>query len=382
MLIIHIFLKAPLNLARIFMKQYTSFQKKVNNFVMDVTMKKLHFGIVGVGNIAPLHALAIQALPEVELLAVVTRNAERGQAFVEEYGGVWQADYAELLQRPDVDAVAICTPHDLHAPMTIAAAQAGKHVLCEKPMARTTAECDEMLEACDRAGVMLGVVFQSRFEPLSLQLKRLIDEGTLGRIVWNSANTIWYRTDDYYRSGPWRGTWEHEGGGVLINQAIHAIDLMLWLTGMPDRVVAQTRTLNHAIEVEDGALAMLEYADKRLGLIQATTAAYPGYAERLEVYGTRGSAIYHKSEGRLEWHLLDPREDHVLGANISSGAANPMDITAAGHAAVFQDFTEAVRQGRRPLIDGHEGRRSVQLVEAIYRSARSGGAISLSLKAP
>ncbi len=344
---------------------------------MDVTMNVLHFGIVGVGNIASLHALAIQSLPEAELVAVATRDPERGKTFVEKYGGVWQADYAELLQRPDVDVVAICAPHDLHAPMTIAAAQAGKHVLCEKPMARTTAECDAMIEVCDRAGVTLGVVFQSRFEPLSLQLKRLIDEGTLGRIVWSSANTIWYRTDDYYRSGPWRGTWAHGGGGVLINQAIHAIDLMLWLTGMPDRVTAQTRTLNHAIEVEDGAMAVLEYADNRLGLIQATTAAYPGYAERLEVYGTRGSAIYHKGAGRLEWHLLDPHEDHVLEANISSGAANPMDITAVSHAAVFQDFADAVRQRRPPLIDGHEGRRSVQMVEAIYQSARSGGVVTL-----
>jgi UDP-N-acetyl-2-amino-2-deoxyglucuronate dehydrogenase len=359
------------------MKQYTSFQKKVNNFVMDVTMKRLHFGIVGVGNIAPLHALAIRGLPEAELVAVATRDSERGRAFTKKYGGVWQADYADLLQQPDVDVVVICTPHDLHAPMTIAAAQAGKHVLCEKPMARTMAECDTMVAACDRAGVTLGVVFQSRFEALSLQLKRLIDEGTLGRIMWNSANTIWYRTNDYYSSGPWRGTWAHEGGGVLINQAIHAIDLMLWLTGMPDQVAAQTRTLNHTIEVEDGAIATLAYGENRLGLIQATTVAYPGYAERLEVYGTCGSAIYHKGEGRLEWHLLDPREDHVLETNISSGAANPMDISAAGHAAVFQDFAEAIRQGRRPLIDGLEGRRSVQVVEAIYQSARSGGAVTL-----
>ena len=366
-----------MKLARIFMKQYTCFQKKVNHFVMDVTMKKLHFGIVGVGNIAPLHVAAIQAVPDAELVAVATRDAERGRAFTQKYGGFWQADYTELLQRPDVDVVAICTPHDLHAPMAIAAAQAGKHVLCEKPMARTTAECDAMIAACERAGITLGVVFQSRFEPLSLHLKRLIDEGALGRIVWNSANTIWYRTDDYYRSGPWRGTWAHEGGGVLINQAIHAIDLMLWLTGMPDRVAAQTRTLNHAIEVEDGAIAVLEYADNRLGLIQATTAAYPGYTERIEVYGTRGSAIYHKGEGRLEWHLLDPREDHVLEANISSGAANPMDITAAGHAAVYQDFAEAIRAGRRPVIDGTEGRRSVQVVESIYQSARSSGSVTL-----
>jgi UDP-N-acetyl-2-amino-2-deoxyglucuronate dehydrogenase len=365
-----VFPKEFLKLAPIFMKQYNPFQEKVNTFVIDVTMKRLRFGIIGVGNIAPLHAQAIQAVPEAELVAVATRNAVRGQAFVEKYGGQWQPDYLDLLRRTDVDIVTICTPHDLHAPMTSAAAKAGKHVLCEKPMARTTAECDAMIEACERAGVTLGVVFQSRFEPLSLQLKRLIDDGTLGRLVWNSANTIWYRSDDYYRSGPWRGTWAHEGGGVLINQAIHAIDLMVWLTGMPDRVVAQTRTLNHAIEVEDGALAILEYADNRLGLIQATTAAYPGYAERIEVYGTRGSAIYHKGEGRLEWHLIDPREDHVLETNISSGAANPMDITAAGHIAMFQDFAEAVRQGRHPSIDGAEGRRSVAVVEAIYQSER------------
>jgi predicted dehydrogenase len=198
--------------------------------------------------------------------------------------------------------------------------------------------------------------------------------------LWSSVNTIWYRSDNYYRSGPWRGTWAHEGGGVLINQAIHAIDLMLWLTGRPDRVAAQTRTLNHAIEVEDGAIATLEYIDNRLSLIQATTVAYPGYAERLEVYGTRGSAIYHKGEGRLEWHLSDPREDHVLEANISSGAANPMDITTAGHTAVFRDFAEAIRQGRRSSIDGREGRRSVEVVEAIYRAARSGSRVSLPLK--
>ena len=341
-------------------------------------MKRLHFGIVGVGNIARLHAQAIAALSDAELVAVATRNAEHGQAFAVKYGGQWLPDYAELLRRPEVDVVAICTPHDLHAPMTIAAAQACKHVLCEKPLARTTAECDAMIAACDRAVVTLGVVFQSRFEPLSQQLKSLIDEGALGRILWSSANTIWYRGDDYYRSKPWRGTREHEGGGVLINQAIHAIDLMLWLTGMPERVAAQTRTLHHPIEVEDGAIAILEYADNRLGLIQATTAAYPGFAERLEVYGTRGSAIYHKGEGRLEWHLLDPREDHLLEANVSSGEANPMDITAAGHAAVIQDFVEAIRQGRHSSIPGAEGRRSVEVVEALYRAARSGGTISVA----
>jgi UDP-N-acetyl-2-amino-2-deoxyglucuronate dehydrogenase len=343
-------------------------------------MSPLKFGIVGLGNIAPVHAAAIKGTPGAELVAVATRSLERGRAFTAEHGGTWHADYRELLARGDVDVVTVCTPHDLHAPMTLDAAAAGKHVLCEKPMARTTAECDAMIAACEQAGVTLGVIFQSRFESLSRQLKAALEADRLGRLLWVSANTVWHRTDEYYRSGPWRGTWAHEGGGVLINQAIHAIDLMVWLAGTPARVTAQTRMLNHQIEVEDAGLAILEYADGRLGLIQATTVAFPGYPERLEFFGSRGSAVYHKGQGRLEWHLADPREDRVDESGASSGAARPMDITAAAHTAQFQDFVEAIRERRRPAVDGLEGRRSVELVEAIYRSARENAPVSLPSK--
>jgi predicted dehydrogenase len=331
----------------------------------------LRFGIIGVGNIAPHHAVAIKNTAGAELVAVATRNPERGNAFVQEHGGTFYADYRDVLARADVNAVAICTPHDLHAPMTIDAARAGKHVLCEKPMARTVAECDAMIAACERAGVTLGVLFQMRFDPLARKLKALIDDGKLGRLIWTTTNALWYRSDEYYRSGAWRGTWEHEGGGVLINQAIHVIDLMLWLTGMPTRVNAQMRTLNHSIEVEDSAVAILEYADNRLGLIQATVAAYPGYPERIEVGGTRGSAVYHRGEARLEWHLADPREDGEERAEVSSGASAPMNINAAGHIAAFQDFAAAVREQRAPFVNGREGRQSIALVQAIYDSARA-----------
>ncbi len=337
----------------------------------------LRFALVGVGSIAPLHARAIRNTPGAELVAVATRDEGRGRAFVAEHGGTWFADYRQLLAQAGADAVSLCTPHDLHAPMTVAASAAGLHVLCEKPMARSVAECDAMIEACARAGVTLGVVFQSRFERLSISLKRALDEGRFGRLLWASANTLWYRTDAYYSSGPWRGTWAHEGGGVLINQAIHGIDLLIWLAGLPERVTAKVRTLNHAIEVEDAGLALLEYADGRIGLIQATTAAFPGYPERLEFFGNRGSAVYHKGQGRLEWHLLDPLEDGLEEAEVSSGAMHPMDITAAGHTAVFCDFVAAVREKRAPLVDGHAGRQSVALVEAIYRSASSGSSVAL-----
>ena len=165
---------------------------------------------------------------------------------------------------------------------------------------------------------------------------------------------------------------------MLINQAIHAIDLLIWLAGMPVSVTARTRTLNHTIEVEDAALALLDYADGRLGLIQATTAAFPGYPERLEFFGSRGSAVYHKGQARLEWHLADPGEDRIDEAEVSSGAARPMDITAAGHTALFNDFVAATREKRAPQVDGHTGRQSVALVEAIYRSAASGNTVALA----
>lgn len=331
----------------------------------------MRFAIIGIGNIAPIHAAAIRGVSG-ELVAVATRDESRGRAFAAEHSATWYADYEALLERARPDVVAICTPHDLHAPMTLAAARAGVHVLCEKPMARSVAECDEMIAACEHAGVKLGVAFQGRFEPLSVKLKAALDAGRLGRLLWASANTLWHRTDAYYRSGSWRGTWAHEGGGVLINQAIHAIDLLIWLAGLPEQVTARIRTLNHAIEVEDAALAILEYADGRLGLIQATTIAHPGFPERLEFFGAAGSVVYNKGLARLDWRLAEPPQEFTEEGEVSSGAARPMDINAAGHTALYADVLAAIRDGRAPLVDGHEGRKSLSLVEAIYHSGQDG----------
>lgn len=340
----------------------------------------LKFGIVGAGNIAPVHAIAVTSIAGAELVAVADSNPERCRAITEKHGGTPYTDYHDLLARSDVDVVTICLPHYLHAPITIEAAAAGKHVMCEKPMAISLAQCDAMIAACEKAGVMLGVIFQGRFEPLVLQLKTAIDSGELGQLLWVSANTFWHRTDEYYRSGDWRGTWAHEGGGVLINQAIHAIDLLLWLAGVPSRVTAQIRTLNHQIEVEDCALASLQYKNGQLGLIQATSFSIPGYPERLEFYGTQGSAIYHKGQGRLEWHFRDAYKDHTDSSEGSSGAARPMDILPTAHIAQFKDFVQAINGNRAPSITGQDGRLSIELVEAIYRSSRKNASIELPLQ--
>jgi UDP-N-acetyl-2-amino-2-deoxyglucuronate dehydrogenase len=339
----------------------------------------LRFGIIGAGNIAPVHAVAINSIEGAELLAVADSNPERGQVLADKFGGTPYTDYHDLLARSDVDAVTICLPPYLHAPVTLDAAAAGKHVLCEKPMAISLAECDAMIAACEKAGVTLGVVFQGRFEPLALQLKTAIDSGELGQLLWVSANTFWHRTDAYYRSGDWRGILAKEGGGVLMNQAIHAVDLLLWLAGTPARVTAQIRTLNHKIEIEDCAFASMEYENGKLGVIQATTISIPGYPERLEFYGTQGSAIYHKGQGRLEWHFLDVDEDHTDSSEASNGAARPMDILPTAHIVQFKDFVKAIKEKRPPAITGQDGRHSIELIKAIYRSSQKNTPIALPL---
>ena len=345
-------------------------------------MRALRFGIIGLGNVAPMHAEAIGLTEGAELVAVADSDRERGAAFGARYRVRCHARYQDLLACDDVDAVCICTPHDLHSPMTIEAAQTGKHVLCEKPMARNLAECDRMIAACERAGVTLAVVFPVRSEPLAAKLKAAIDGGELGRLLWASANTLWYRSAEYYRSAAWRGTWEHEGGGVLINQGIHGLDLLLWTAGMPVAVTSRMRTLDHAVEVEDAALAVLEYGDGGLGLVQATTVAYPGFPEYFEYFGSAGSAVYRKGEGRLEWHLARPPHDRVDETEAAGGAAaSPTAFTAAAHTRVVRDFVAGIREGRRPMVDGAEARRSIELVEAIYRSARRQTCIELPLAA-
>lgn len=340
----------------------------------------LRFGIIGLGNIAPFHAIAARAVPGGQLVAVATRTEAKARKFQAEHDAqVYYTDYRRLLERPDIDVVTICTPHYLHAHMTLEAAAAGKHVLVEKPMAITVEEADRMIAACQEAGVKLGVVFQSRFDPLAHKLKEALDEGLLGKLLLASTTMKWYRTDEYYRSGEWRGTWAQEGGGALINQAIHCIDLLRWMAGPVKTITGHMATLAHDIEVEDVAFAILEYESGALGMIEGTTVAYPGFAERLEFSATNGSVIYDKGNGKLHWYLKDPPQERVDESKTASGAAQPMDISVEGHVKLFRDFAEAIRKDREPAVDGYEGRHSLEIVQAIYRSAREGITVHLPL---
>jgi predicted dehydrogenase len=269
-----------------------------------------------------------------------------------------------------MDLVIIGSPSGLHARQGIAAAEQGLHVLTEKPIDISTRSADELIEVADRARVKLGVIFQDRMKPHIRQWKDWIDHGLLGKPLLVDARVKWYRPPEYYRNSRWRGTLELDGGGALINQGIHTIDLLLWLLGEVSRVQAQTATELHSIEAEDTATAILEFSSGTLGLFHATTAAYPGYPRRVEISGTEGTVILEHDQiiaadlrkAPDEGARVAPRDE-----NQSASSATVSDFR--GHQAVIEDFLSAIQKNTLPACDGREGRRSLALVEAIYRAA-------------
>lgn len=284
---------------------------------------------------------------------------------------------AELLARPEIDVVCLCTPSGQHAEQAIAAAEAGKHVLVEKPMALSLAGAEAMLKACDRAGVKLGVVFQRRTEPLFKQIRAALQGGDLGDLTLGVVTMPYHRPQAYYDQADWRGTWRLDGGGVLMNQGIHIVDLLVWYMGDPVEVKAYAQTLQRDIEVEDTLAATLHFANGAMATLTATTTASPGFPYRLELYGTNGGI---QVEGEIvnRWELADPGKATVerpaTGRAASAGAgSDPRGIAPTSHIAICRDFIEAIRQDRPPLIDGREGRRSLAAVLAIYEAAGVGG---------
>jgi predicted dehydrogenase len=335
--------------------------------------------IVGAGMVARYHAQAIAATPGARLVAVSRSDASRAAAAAAEFGVPCETDYAALLARPDVDAVCICTPSGAHAVQTIAAARAGKHVLVEKPMALTTADADAMIVACAQSGVRLGVALQRRTEPAYQAVHAAVANGSLGSPVLGLALIPYHRTQAYYDSAPWRGTWAEDGGGALMNQGIHIADLLVWFMGDVEEVQARTATVSHAIEVEDDLTASLRFKSGALGSILATTAAAPGFPHRVEVYGTRGG-VQLEAEAVVRWEgEAAPAIDASLrpGAAAAGAGSSPTGLAPTGHARILADFVAAIREGRAPLVPGEEGRRSLALVLAVYEAARSATAVRI-----
>jgi UDP-N-acetyl-2-amino-2-deoxyglucuronate dehydrogenase len=331
-----------------------------------------HVGLIGGGNISETHARGARAIPSVEIAAIYGTNSEKVQKLCREYGGTSYTDFAGFLAHRPLELVIIGSPSGLHAAQGIAAAKQGFHVLTEKPIDTDTSRADELIETAKQSGVKLGVIFQDRMKPHIRQLKDWIDRGLLGKLFLADARVKWYRPPEYYSNSRWRGTLELDGGGALINQGVHTIDLLLWLLGDVSRVLAHTATQLHSIEAEDTAIAILEFSSGTLGIFQATTAAYPGYPRRLEISGTEGTVVL--EHDRII--AVDLRNAPEEGAKFAERDENRSGSSAVvsdfrGHQAVIEDFLCAIQKNTSPACDGREGRRSLALVEAIYRAARS-----------
>jgi UDP-N-acetyl-2-amino-2-deoxyglucuronate dehydrogenase len=333
----------------------------------------VHVGILGAGNISETHARAAAALDDVEVVAVHGGNPERADRLAAAFHALAYGDLDAFLSHRPMDLVAIGSPSGLHAEQGIRAAERGLHVLTEKPIDVSIERADALIAATDRAGVKLGVFFQDRAQPDIVRLHDAVRSGRLGRPLLLSARVKWYRPPEYYGQSRWRGTWALDGGGALMNQGIHTVDLLQWIFGSVSRVAARTKTALHSVEVEDTAIALLEFENGALGTLEATTAAYPGYKRRVELTGTEGTLVL-EHDRLVTADLKQPADDLVEGAAVDQNlsASSPVVSDARGHQRVLEDFIDAIRTGREPQCSGREGRRSVALVTAIYEAQRTG----------
>ena len=349
--------------------------------------RPLGFAIVGCGMIARFHARALAEVPGTRIAALVSRKRENAEKLLAETQMPACSIFTDLtaaLAQPDVDAVIIATPSGAHMEPAVAAANAGKHVVVEKPLEITPQRCDRIIEACDTNGVKLCTIFPSRFADANMELKKAVEAGRFGRLTLGETTCKWWRSQAYYDEGGWKGTQALDGGGALMNQAIHNVDLLLWLMGPATHVSGFTATLAHErIEVEDTAVACLRFASGALGVIQATTSAFPGSPKTVAVHGDKGTVVV-EQEDILKWELSPERpEDAGIKARFaqkvgaSGGSADPKAISHVGHARQLADFVRAIQTNTLPLVDGREGRRAVEVICAIYQAAATGKTVPL-----
>ncbi len=338
----------------------------------------MNIGLIGTGTIAHTHAEAVKAIPGATLKGSFSRTKEKNLVFASKYGIKAYPSIDEMLNDAGIDIVIICTPSGSHYDTAMQAIKHKKHVIVEKPLEISLDRIDSMTSYAKENGVKLTCIFQSRFAEASHELKKAVEQGRFGTITMVDAIVKWYRTQEYYDSGKWRGTWELDGGGALMNQSIHAIDLLQWLAGDIEYLQAVTATLGHGrIEVEDTAAAVLKYRNGALGIIQGTTAAYPGFQKRIEINGTHGSVVM-EDDHFTHWHFKEETaEDEKIRKDLSEGSApketasdpsvNPVHLFETQ----ISDFIGAVKNDRKPFITPEDARRSVEIILGIYESAKN-----------
>jgi len=344
-------------------------------------MKKVKFGIIGTGAIAQIHAKAIAHTTNAELVMVYDKLPELARAFAAQHRCRAAKSFEELLAS-DVEALTIATPSGLHAEVGIPAARAGKHLLCEKPLEVSVSRTNDLVRACESSNIRLSAVFQSRYSRSVQVIRQAVEEGRFGQSVLAAASVLWYRSPEYYGKATWRGTWALDGGGALMNQAIHTVDLLLYFNGDVSEVTGRiARLLHRSIEVEDTVVAMLKFKNNSLGTIQASTACAPGFPRRVELTGTDGSVLL-EDDRILRWQFKEERpgdkrirREGAKGEGLHGGSGDPGAISFEGHRRQISELADAILNGEHLTTPGAEGKRAVELVCAVYESARTGNTI-------
>ncbi len=342
--------------------------------------KTVGFGVIGCGVIAPWHTQSLLSVPEARLVAVCDVVPEKADRLAADSGGVKAYyDHNHLLADPEVDAVCVCVPSGLHSAVGVDACKAGKHVLSEKPIDVTLEHIDALVAAAAVSKVNLGCIFQRRTQKLWQTVRQTIQSGKIGKLLLADAYLKYYRSQEYYDCAGWRGTWELDGGGALMNQGVHCVDLMRWICGDPVSVFARCGHFARNIEVEDTAVAVVTYASGAVGVIEGTTSVYKGMEHRLEFHGETGNILI---EGAriVRWETNDGSEppDDLYTVR-GEASANPVDIGLDNHTAQIQDFARSILDGRAPLVTGEEARGSVELILGIYQSDQTGSVVHFPL---
>lgn len=334
--------------------------------------KKINWGIIGCGVIADSHAKAVIGSEKTVLAAVCDIIPEKAKKLADLYNAEKIYDnYNDLLADSNIDAVSICTPSGMHGQMVQDAAAAGKHILCEKPMEITSDKMDALINAVDKAGVKMGCVFQRRLLKEAVAVKEALDSGRFGRVILADAYLKYYRSPEYYRSADWRATWEWDGGGALMNQGIHGIDLLTWLVGDVESVFARCATQIYDFDVEDTAIASLKFKNGAVGNIEGTTSVYPAQDTRFEIHCERGSIIFGDA-GIKQWKLKDSIEEAPSFDNTDSNVGikdDPTKLSKFSHLPFVDNLADAIINDKSPMIMPRDARKAVDLILAIYKSS-------------
>lgn len=337
----------------------------------------MHVGLIGGGNISDTHARAAREIPGLQIVAIYGTNREKVRHMSAQYRAAAYLEFDQFLAHRPMDFVAIGSPSALHAEQGIAAAQCGLHVLTEKPLDISTAQADALIAAAAASRVKLGVFFQDRFKTDLIRVKQWIDSGVLGKLILADARVKWFRPPNYYSDSRWRGTLRLDGGGALINQAVHTVDLLLWMCGEASAVQAVKKTALHKIEAEDTLIALLEFRSGAIGSLQAATSVFPGYPRRVELTGSDGTVII-EQDRLLAADLRNPPDDfRSTGDDQNASASSATVSDVRGHRAALKDFVQAIQTNGAPRCPGIEARRSVALVEAIYTACAAGKRVEL-----